>query len=137
MRSSLLVVAGSLLNRGKGGRGRGLVSGLQGVLPKGRRRPERPRIVVFLLAEAGDCVEFLPIREIMSPNWGLGNTPFTSHFSGPMWSIQWASADARRRRWRSRMLDTRLSLGGSWPAHRRLLIRYPPFVVQAQPRPCP
>jgi len=31
--------------------------------------------VLFLLAEAGDSVEFLPIREIMSLTWGLGNTP--------------------------------------------------------------
>ena len=50
---------------------------LKGVLPKGHRRPERPRSVLFLLAEAGDSVEFLPIREIMSLNWGLGNTPLT------------------------------------------------------------
>ena len=44
------------------------MSGLQGVLPKEERRPERPRITLFLLAEAGDSVEFLPIREIMSLN---------------------------------------------------------------------
>jgi len=51
------------------------MSNVKGVLPKGHRRPERPRIVVFLLAEAGDSVEFLPIPEIMTLNWGLGNTP--------------------------------------------------------------
>ncbi len=44
-------------------------------MPKGDLRPERPRKVLFLLEEAGDSVEFLPIREIMAPNWRLGNTP--------------------------------------------------------------
>ena len=45
-------------------------------MPEGHRRPERARIVLFLLEEAGDSVEFLPIREIMTPNWGVGNTPY-------------------------------------------------------------
>ena len=44
-------------------------------MPKGDLRPERPRKVLFLLEEAGDSVEFMPIREIMAPNWRLGNTP--------------------------------------------------------------
>jgi len=36
--------------------------------------------VLFLLEEAGDSVEFLPIREIMTLNWGLGNTPLNFYF---------------------------------------------------------
>jgi len=35
---------------------------IKGVLPKRHRRPERQRIVVFLLAEAGDSVVFLPMH---------------------------------------------------------------------------
>jgi len=50
------------------------MSNVKGVLPKRDRRPERPRIVLFLLGEAGDSAEFLPIREIMSLNCGLGET---------------------------------------------------------------
>ena len=50
------------------------------MLPKQDRRPKSPRTVLFLLARACDSVEFLAIREIMSHQWGLGNTPYIVHF---------------------------------------------------------